>query len=288
MSFESFIQLKKDEFETEDSYNTYLSDIKQGLELGTLVFKAHDQTGLLYQISSPGLIQLDTFWGEFDLAAMKTLLLEVQAIAQVIMYDEKRFPGLGLMLGYDLKFVNYSRLRFIHPLAPGRGFKLKQYPEHWLIRSWQESDLSQTIDLVVKSNTNTLGGLFLTLPQLPTANNLAQATQKIVTDRLIPEASISVLDGDRVIGLLLCVDTSPLDLPKQSAMLMEMVVAEEARGYQLSGHLVVGMEQALIGLGYPQVEYLTTGDNAPVLKLFDQDKLSLLEEEEGWIWQKRG
>jgi len=155
-------------------------------------------------------------------------------------------------------------------------------PEGYEVRAWDPERASEAGELLASANGNSIDGLFLTWPDVPTQARC----QRLVTDfqagsqgPFSPGASLMALRDEKLVGLTL------MSLPsRDEALLFEIAVRLRHRGKGLAPYLLARFKTYLAAQGYRWVRFLACGHNAAVLALFKPEEVRSERMDGGWIW----
>jgi ribosomal protein S18 acetylase RimI-like enzyme len=147
---------------------------------------------------------------------------------------------------------------------------------------WSSTWLEPAKELVVEAHQNTLSGLILTWPDVPTPSQLGAVVDRLCTPgcTLISEASFVALerDADALLG------SSWLDLTPSGPLLHELCVAPPARRRGVARALVGAAQFALKQAGYTDMLYTTLGNNTGVSRLGVPHETQVVEAEAFAAW----
>jgi ribosomal protein S18 acetylase RimI-like enzyme len=211
--------------------------------------------------------------------ALVAAMAELQNRTSAITYAEETGPDWPALLA-PLGFKTFSRQTFVQEQALVEFRELPETP--LVVETWDDRHRDEVVKLLATANVGSLDGLFLTMPEWPTAEACARVLDALLAGqegKFLPACSFTAREGDALRGVLLAVESAP-----QQALLFDLAVHPAARGQNLSRRLVHAMQRAMAAQGYTELLFLTMAENTPVQKLFRREEIVRYEESNGGYW----
>lgn len=278
----SRLEALADTFDARQDYELWRAGILGALIGGGAAFVHTAYSGWLLQGG-------DGYWGvvaglgPLTAPELGAIFEAVQAESKLVIWDELEHQSwLPVLQPQGAK--PFVRQHYVQEMAKAY---IKPVPDDGLVLvPWDDPNhVAEALELLAGFNAESLEGLFLTLPLPPSLENCRKAYARVMEGEqgaVLPWASTVALEGDQVIGALLCVQGEH----ERQGMLFEVYVSPEARGRQLSRRHITAMQQALMARGYTEVGFLTMAANAPVHQLFREEEIVFFEETKGAYWSR--
>lgn len=156
-------------------------------------------------------------------------------------------------------------------------------PEPFRLIDWNAERDAEAAGLLAASNQGTTDGLFLCFPELPTPEAcLARVTA--IRDGLfgefLPDVSAMVLDGERIVGLLLATRSGP-----DEVFLYELALSRDVQGRGLAPMLIRRLQETSRVRGLQGIRFMWCDRNRAVRKLFPPETIVTETREPWWIWR---
>ena len=239
-------------------------------------------TGLLAQ-GGEGCWALVAALGADDEAAQIAAFEALTAGARLVVWDAEAAPGwLPRFAAQGAR--PFERREMVQALDRARPHALMADPALAIV-PWPGGEAGEAaLDALAAASEATLNGVFLTTPAPPTRAAVRQALANMLASPerpFRPDASFLALHGGRPVGVVLAIaGSAPGEL-----LLLDLLVASEARGRGVARHLVAALQAAAAAAGDTHVRFLTLGHNDPVLRLFHADELTLCEGRRYGCWE---
>lgn len=276
--FEALSAAWRAHFEDDAQFAAWRQAIRTGMFIGRFVCWVTDAAGLLLERHDRCLTILATD-GAWDGEALREVFTRLMDEAEVIMFDPAIAPDWLPQLE-PLGFRGFERRTFVQ--AVQRAYLQPMPPTHLSLTPWEPRFTAPVAALLAEANAGTLDGLFLTMPLLPTPAACEQTLTRLLEGgegQFLPWASVVALDGEKLVGVLLAVETGD-----RQATLFEIAITPEARGQNLSRRLVQAYQRAIIARGYTELQFLTTSENPQVHRLFLPEEIIRQETNRGAYW----
>ncbi|MFN3431107.1 MAG: GNAT family N-acetyltransferase, partial [Candidatus Sericytochromatia bacterium] len=249
---------------------------------GGVAFVGTAEGGWLLQ-GGEGLWVVTATLGSMDRSDLRRVFQVATTDAELLVWDEDVGEGWVKALA-DLGARPFVRQAYVQDLAE---VAFREVPDQGItITPWGESGHREAAAaLLVAANARNLEGVFLTAPKPPTAEHCEAALKRVLEGSqgaVLPWASGVATEGDREVGVLLCVQGEAA----HQGVLFDLYVDPAARGKQLSRRLVAAMQRALLDRGYRENRFMTMGENAPVHRLFREEEIAEVEETRGGYWRR--
>jgi len=207
-------------------------------------------------------------------------LLDSDALA--VMAPE-RFGDVTL--GSDLQRHGFQRIERIDmvqeiarvPEAP------VDVPEPFRLIDWDASRDPEAAALLSASNQGTIDGLFLCFPDLPEPEACLARLEAIRGGQFgafLPEVSAMVLEGDRLVGLLLATLGAPGEV-----FLYELALSREVQRRGLAPMLIRRLQETSRVRGHTGIRFMWCDRNRAVRKLFPPETIISETRDPWWIWR---
>jgi GNAT superfamily N-acetyltransferase len=156
-------------------------------------------------------------------------------------------------------------------------------PEPFRLIDWDAERDAEAASLLSASNQGTIDGLFLCLPELPTREaclaRLASIREGHFGD-FLPDVSAMVLEGERIVGLLLATRSGP-----DEVFLYELALGRDVQGRGLAPMLIRRLQEASRARGLKGIRFMWCDRNRAVRKLFPPETIVTETREPWWIWR---
>lgn len=156
-------------------------------------------------------------------------------------------------------------------------------PAPYRLIDWESAYEPVAAHLLSESTLGTVDGLFLCFPDLPTPEACRARLQEIRSGRFggfLPDVSAMVLDGDRLVGVLLATRSGP-----DEVFLYELALDREAQGRGLAPLLIRRIQAGARAHGLGGIRFMWCDLNRAVRKLFPVETIVTETREPWWIWR---
>lgn len=217
---------------------------------------------------------------EAMLEAAIASLLDSDALA--VMAPE-RFGEV--MLGPDLQrhgFQRIERIDMVQEIARVPEAPL-EVPEPFRLIDWDASRDPEAAALLSATNQGTIDGLFLCFPDLPEPEACLARLEAIRGGQFgafLPEVSAMILEGDRLVGLLLATLGAPGEV-----FLYELALSRDVQGRGLAPMLIRRLQETSRERGHTGIRFMWCDRNRAVRKLFPPETIVTETRDAWWIWR---
>ena len=179
-------------------------------------------------------------------------------------------------------FQHIERIDMVQEVARVPAAPL-DVPEPFELVDWDARREPEAAALLSASNQGTIDGLFLCFPELPTPEACLARLEAIREGQFgvfLPGVSAMVLEGDRLVGLLLATQSGPNEV-----FLYELALSREVQGSGLAPMLIRRLQQETRALGLGGIRFMWCDFNRAVRKLFPPETIISETRDPWWIWR---
>ena len=156
-------------------------------------------------------------------------------------------------------------------------------PEPFRLVDWDARREPEAAALLSASNQGTIDGLFLCFPELPSPEACLARLEAIRAGQFgafLPGVSAMVLDGDRLVGLLLATQSGP-----DEVFLYELALGREVQGQGLAPVLIRRLQEEARARRLGGIRFMWCDFNRAVRKLFPPETILTETRDPWWIWR---
>lgn len=156
-------------------------------------------------------------------------------------------------------------------------------PSPFRLVDWDAAREEEAARLLATSNQGTIDGLFLCFPELPTPEACLARLRALRDGQFggfLPEVSGMVLEGDRLVGLLLATQSA-----EDEVFLYELALSREVQGHGLAPVLIRRLQEATRARGLGGIRFMWCDFNRAVRKLFPPETIVSETRDAWWIWR---
>lgn len=158
-----------------------------------------------------------------------------------------------------------------------------EVPEPFRLCDWDPARDPEAAVLLSRSNQGTIDGLFLCFPDLPDPAACLKRLSAIREGQFgefLPDVSGMVLEGDRLVGLLLATRSGPKEV-----FLYELALRKEVQNRGLAPVLIRRLQEATRARGLEGIRFMWCDFNRSVRKLFPPASIMAESRDAWWVWR---
>ena len=220
--------------------------------------------------------------GERDVLLEAAIAL-VQASDAMALLAPERLGTVDLAEGLQGRgFQSIQRIDMLQEVARVPAAPVVM-PSPFRLVDWDAAREPDAAALLSASNQGTIDGLFLCFPELPTPEaclGRLAAIREGQFGEFLPGVSAMVLDGDRLVGLLLATRSGP-----DEVFLYELALSRDVQGQGLAPVLIRRLQEATRARGLGGIRFMWCDFNRAVRKLFPPETIVTETRDPWWVWR---
>lgn len=214
---------------------------------------------------------------------LEEAIAPLQAAGTLALMAPERFGEADLASG--LSRMGFQRIERIDMLQEIRRVPPEPLglPEGFCLVDWDMVRDAEAASLLSAGNQGTIDGLFLCFPEPPTSE-ACLARLKAIEDghfgAFLPDVSAMILDGERLVGLLIATQSGP-----DEVFLYELALERSVQGRGLAPVLIRRLQEASRRRGLAGIRFMWCDFNRAVRRLFPPETIIAETRDPWWIWR---
>ncbi len=216
-------------------------------------------------------------------ALLEAAIAPLQAAGTLALMAPERFGEAVLAPGLKRHgFQRIERIDMVQELCRVPPAPL-DVPEPFRLIDWDPARDPEAASLLSASTQGTIDGLFLCFPELPTPEACMTRLAEIREGRFgtfLPDVSAMVLDGERLVGVLIATLSAP-----DEVFLYELALSRDVQGGGLAPMLIRRLQERTRARACSGIRFMWCDLNRAVRKLFPPETIVTETREPWWIWR---